>query len=229
MNNMNSNKPTVVERYIVTETENLIYDADALASWKQACEALGLVGQQKLTAQAVSPVPFLFMNTGLEKTIHTLCPSTTPVDAYDKTPIPLEVLDLVALSMREGYFKRIEVWYDDKLPDPVVVGIDCVYIPVLAGWKYLWEQKFQSKEACKTWMTENNQQAYSETTFCTDVEVKKYLLARWGDVAKPLDQLREEAIQRHLTDERAKLQAQLTAIQCKLEDLTDAVVRATFN
>jgi hypothetical protein len=52
-----------------------------------------------------------------------LCACPVPVKEYDKTPIPLEVLSLIALSEKEKYFDELQIWYDNEAPDPILVGI----------------------------------------------------------------------------------------------------------
>lgn len=113
---------TVVETYIIEETKELIYDNDKLESWNKHVEALGLVGQSKIVAGEKSPIPFLWMNTALINVISELCPTKKAIEVYDKIPIPVEILDIVALSVREGHFDKIEVWYNEANPDPAVVG-----------------------------------------------------------------------------------------------------------
>lgn len=114
---------TVVETYIIEETQELIYDNEKLAQWNKHVESLGLTGQTKIQAKDKSPVPFLHMKTSLINVFTTLCPRKVDITAYDKTPIPVEILEMAALSVREGYFDKIEIWYDDKTPDPACIGL----------------------------------------------------------------------------------------------------------
>ena len=44
------------------------------------------------------------------------------IQKFDVMPIPVEILELVALSVKENYFNKISIWYDDKTPDPVCIG-----------------------------------------------------------------------------------------------------------
>jgi hypothetical protein len=118
----NSSMATVVETFIVEETSNLIHDGDALKKWNEKVEELGLEGQKTVVVADKSPIPFLWMNEALIATFETLCPSKIEVEKYDKTPIPLEILDLVALSKKEQYFQCIEIWYNEKEKDPVCIG-----------------------------------------------------------------------------------------------------------
>lgn len=62
------------------------------------------------------------MNTALKSVFEELCPRKSKIEEYNKTPIPVEALSLVALSKKEGYFYKIEVWYNDKNPDPAIIG-----------------------------------------------------------------------------------------------------------
>lgn len=113
---------TEVETYIIEETQELIYDNEKLDQWNGLVNELGLQGQAKVIKADKSPIPFLWMNTTLKKTFEELCPTKISIETYDKTPIPVEALSMVALSKREGYFDKIEVWYNDKNPDPAIIG-----------------------------------------------------------------------------------------------------------
>lgn len=114
---------TVVETYIIEETASLIYDNEQLDKWNELVSELGLTGQTQIVVKEKSPVPFMHLKTNLVEVFSTLCPRKEDVSKYNKTPIPVEILDLVALSKREGYFDKIQIWYDDKTPDPVCIGL----------------------------------------------------------------------------------------------------------
>lgn len=113
---------TEVETYIIEETQELIYDNEKLDQWNDMIGKLGLIGQTKVVKAEKSPIPFLWMNQTLVKVFEELCPRKTKIEEYDKTPIPVEALSMVALSKNESYFDKIEVWYNDKNPDPALVG-----------------------------------------------------------------------------------------------------------
>lgn len=113
---------TVVETFYVEETTNLIHDNEALAKWNERVEELGLQGQKQVVKTDKSPIPFLWMNSAVVSTFETLCPTKVDISAYDKTPIPLELLEVVSLCRKENYFDSIKVWYNEKQKDPVIVG-----------------------------------------------------------------------------------------------------------
>lgn len=113
---------TMVQTFVIEETKELIYDSDKIQEWKEKCEALGLTEQLQLANPDKSPIPFECMNTVSERVYTTLCPAKVNYKKYGRTPIPIEILSLVALSEKEGYFESIEIWYDDKSPDPIAVG-----------------------------------------------------------------------------------------------------------
>ena len=118
-----SSMKTEVELYIIEETQELIYDNEKLDQWNNLVSELGLEGQTKVVKSDKSPIPFLWMNDALKKVFEELCPTKASVESYDKTPIPVEALSMVALSKREKYFDKIEVWYNEKNPDPVIIGM----------------------------------------------------------------------------------------------------------
>lgn len=113
---------TVVETFYVEETVNLIHDNDALAKWNEKVNELGLEGQKTVVKTDKSPIPFLWMNEALVSAFEVLCPSKTEMEKYDKTPIPLELLEVVSLCKREDYFDLVEVWFNEREKDPVIIG-----------------------------------------------------------------------------------------------------------
>ena len=105
---------TQVQTYLVEEVMELIYDGDRLAQWNNLVLELGLKGQSQIVKPDKSPIPFMHMKKGMENIFNTLCPRTVDVEAFNITPIPVEILDLIALSKKEGYFSQIKIQYDDK-------------------------------------------------------------------------------------------------------------------
>lgn len=120
--NNSASMKTVVETFIIEETQELIYDNEKLDQWNNLVAELGLQGQTKVVKVDKSPIPFLWMNETLRSAFEELCPRKVRVNEYDKTPIPVEALGMVSLSIKEGYFDKIEVWYNDKNPDPAIIG-----------------------------------------------------------------------------------------------------------
>lgn len=121
--NNNESMATVVETFYVQETTNLIHDQDSLDKWNAKVEELGLEGQKKvLVVKDKSPIPFLWMNNAIINAFKTLCPTACKIEEYDKTPIPVELLETVGLCKNEGYFDKIEIWYNERDKDPVIVG-----------------------------------------------------------------------------------------------------------
>ena len=122
LQNQNAAMKTVVETFIVEETESLIYDNEQLDKWNKHVTELGLEGQTKIVKPEKSPIPFMHMKQTTKRVFETLCPQKVLVEKYNISPIPVEILDLVALSKKEQYFDKIEIWYDDKNLDPACVG-----------------------------------------------------------------------------------------------------------
>jgi hypothetical protein len=114
---------TVVETYIIEETQELIYDNEKLDQWNGLVQSLGLTGQTAIQVKDKSPIPFLHMKRSLVNVFTTLCPRKVDIETYDKSPIPVEILSLVSLSTKEEYFDKIQVWYDDQSPDPACIGL----------------------------------------------------------------------------------------------------------
>jgi hypothetical protein len=194
--NNNQSMATSVETFYVEETINLIHDNDALAKWNEKVAELGLEGQQEvLVNKDKSPIPFLWMNAGIIATFETLCPTKVEIEKYNKTPIPVELLDAVSLCKAEGYFDAIDVWYNEQEKDPVIVG-------------YVFDK---SKNDDTRWM----KLWYS----------KKYLIGRWADVKASLDTLTQRAMQIFKRNEELNIKQRIKDAQRRLEDLDTAVMQ----
>lgn len=114
---------TVTEVFYQEEITPLIADQEQLDKWHEMVETLGLDGQKDLAQEDKSPIPFLPLKKREKKILSTICPVTAPMEKYNFSPIPIEVLGAIALSKKEGYFERIEIWRDNVKPDPVAIGI----------------------------------------------------------------------------------------------------------
>ena len=209
-NNSNEMK-TIVETFIIEETSSLIYDNEQLDKWNNLVKDLGLEGQTKIVKPEKSPIPFMFIKTGMVNVFATLCPRRVEVSKYDITPIPLEILDLVALSKRENYFEKIEIWYDDKNPDPLCVGMTCNYY----GYKnnsfnYSDRVERETKQEVKDIIGDN-------TVYETDV--KLYLLGKWADVKHSFEELKEMATKRYIAENGNNYRKRIKEAQRALDDL----------
>lgn len=119
---------STVTIYELKENEELTRVPEASSEWAAMVDDLGLKGQKKLLTVpkenvAASPIPYLWMNAKTFHSFKTLCPMKQDIEAYDKMPVPVLILGHVKQCQMKGWFKQIEVWYDDEKPDPVVVGL----------------------------------------------------------------------------------------------------------
>lgn len=184
---------TVIETFFVEETINLIHDNDALDRWNEKVIELKLQGQTEVVKTEKSPIPFMWMNEALVATFETLCPTKVDISKYDKTPIPIELLEVVSLCVKENYFVKIKVWYNEKQKDPVIVGYS---MP-------------QDKDVDSDWSLGY----YS----------KKYLIGRWADVKASLDSLVERAKKIFTHATTIQLKQEIRDRQRQLEDLETTV------
>jgi hypothetical protein len=204
---------TVVETFIIEETAELIYDNEKLDQWNAHVESLGLVGQKQIVKPEKSPIPFMHLKTSMVAVFETLCPRKVAIEQYNITPIPVEILDLVALSKREGYFEEIHIWYDEKSPDPVCVGTTCSYYTYSKTYNTLksgltLEQAKQEKE-----MFPDEVSGYNTTNRTY------YLLGKWADVKHSFEELMKMAAIRFMQEKGAELKKTIKEAQRSLDDL----------
>ena len=203
-NNAESMK-TVVETYIIEETAPLIYDGEQLEKWNSLIKDLGLTGQQAIRQPNKSPIPFMYLKASLVDVFQTLCPMQTLATDYNKTPIPLEIVELIALSVKEEYFDEIKIWYDDKSPDPACIGITKRWGPTNdCNFKTREEaQAVHGKDEIRSWNYETNH----------------YLLGKWADVKQSFEELSQKAMTRYIKEQRATLERYIKDYERDLENL----------
>jgi hypothetical protein len=212
LNNNSNEMKTAVETFLIEETVELIYDNEKLEKWNELVDKLNLNGQTRIVAKDKSPIPFMHLNTSMVNVFKTLCPRQVDVTSYDVTPIPVEILDLIALSVKEEYFNRIEIWYDEKSPDPACIGTTGYYYQ--SNWyddrdRSLDNLKFRTKKECEDAGGKN-------INFSED---KKYLLGKWADVKHTFEELKEMATKRYLLEQGHDLRKRIKETQRELDDL----------
>lgn len=106
--------------FIEPELETLHENSE---EWVKVCNELGLV-QQLARAGTVEKVgnPYLKIDPRSERVYKMLCPCSDPFTAYEASTIPLDILQEINRCHQNAWFDKIEIWYDDKSPDPFVVG-----------------------------------------------------------------------------------------------------------
>lgn len=204
---------TVVETFVIEETQELIYDKDKLDEWNIIVSELNLKGQGTLcSAENVSPIPFLHLKKSLVNVFETLCPVKKDISEYDITPIPVEILRLASLGIREKHFQKIQIWYDDVKPCPVCVGLTGYWAETRWGSarnKLLEGIEFPSKQE-------------AITAGAADPEFNQnhmYLVGKWGDVKRPFEDLAEMAKERIMKERAARFKSNLIEAQQSLDRL----------
>lgn len=210
-NNSNEMK-TIVETFVIEETAELIYDNEKLDKWNEYVTELGLSGQSKIVKPDKSPIPFLHIKRSLEEVLLCLCPKQVNVEEYDISPIPVEILELVALSKRENYFSTIEIWYDDKSPDPVCIGKKATYYTYSKSYSTIirglsLEQAKEEKKSNPDVMSYNEENA------------GLYLIGKWADVKHSFEELKEMAIKRYIGQKNNEFKKAIQKAERGLLDL----------
>ena len=209
-NNHDSMK-TIVETFLTEETIELIYDNEQLNKWNAYVEELGLVGQTKIVQADKSPIPFMHLKSSYKAICETLCPAKIDVEEYNITPIPVEILELISLCKKEGYFGKIQIWYDEKSPDPFAVGVSGEWIPRKSGSNWMWSEA-QKNYAIALALCDGNEKPYfSEKQF--------YLIGKWADVKRSWKELRQMAIERYIDAKSNEYKKAIISAKRGLEDL----------
>lgn len=214
----------MVELYFNKELSDITFGIDELDEWKRICEETGMTGQLELTKGKSTPIPYPYINEVMERVYSTLCPQKTEYKSFKAVTIPLDVLRQISFSLKESHFQKIEVWADNKKPDPVVVGYH--------GYYYAYETKAYNKvkndsgEVIKVYNKQEADDIFKSLGY-TDIrfeEEGKYLIARFGDELKPFDQLKKLATERFIEDIGGELKKEIALRTEKLKCLTENTV-----
>jgi len=176
------------EEFNATNFDNAVMD-----EWRNLVESLNIDGQKDYGKTPKSLVPYMRMNEGITRIFQALCPMSVNYDKYDKSPIPLEVLQEISYSLKESYFTEIKIWYNDIDPDPFAIG----EITKFAVYYYIGDEKsstksgydFNTSKEAEKWVEDNGHKLHF-----TCSNTNRFVIARWGDEAKSLDELKKEAI-----------------------------------
>ncbi len=159
--------------------------------------------------------PFQLMTDNIESIAKELCPRRENYKNYRTNSIPVEVLDLVAETEKNKTFGRMEVWYDDKSPDPFLIGIKQVWGTHVKNKSFHEDNaRFDHKEDCERYIQEKgyeNCEAYELSW-----ENKKYLMAKWGDEIYSFVDMAVTAKRKFLARTKYELTKLLTETQGKL-------------
>lgn len=208
-----------IETYVIEETANLIYDGEALDEWLKLTQELGL--KTDIVRDKKSPIPFLPMNTRIQNILQQLCPTTVDIKNYTLTPIPLEVLKLVSLSVREKYFGEIKIMYDETSKDPACIGITPGWhVDNKSGSRQLQYGAFFTKEECEQFIAKNELVDHKPYNYSG----QKYLIARWADVKQSWEELAERAKNLFVARETAEIEREITKKKAELENIRNEAI-----
>jgi hypothetical protein len=131
----------------------------------------------------------------------------------------------IGYSVKEKHFTKIEIWYDDKSPDPFAIG----YVQKWSAYDRKYNRLKDTSN--KDMLFDSSAQAknYAETIGfdyhgTTESICDKYLIARWADELRPIPELKEMAKQRLLEKYGAELRIEIEERTQALKKLTDNVI-----
>jgi len=210
---------TIVQKYYLEENTNLTHDEKDIEKWGQLTEKLGLKGQlgQKVNMPGKAPIPFQLANTKMKNIINQLCEREVNIKDYNAGTIPLEVLEMIEMCEREKYFQNLIIQYDEESPDPFLLGL-------VGHWhestyyndsnKSLENKEFKSKEEI---VKAGGKHINFSSKNC-------YLIAKWGDVKRSMEDLRRMAIERFVKFENARTKKQIIELKAELEKIDNEAI-----
>lgn len=92
--------------------------------WFEIASKLGLSEQliQASRSEENKPPPYMHIDARTARIIKTLCPVQVSYINYKASTIPLDVLAEIDKCVKNGWYSKIDICYDDKSPDPFVIG-----------------------------------------------------------------------------------------------------------
>lgn len=92
--------------------------------WFEIASELGLINQLSHAdrSEEKKAPPYMHVDAKTGRIIMTLCPIQVSYQLYKASTIPLDVLKEIAKCEKNGWYSKICICYDDKSPDPFVLG-----------------------------------------------------------------------------------------------------------
>ena len=110
-----------VKVYREKETESLILDEAQNQRYHELMQSLGLEKQKE--NQEV-PSVYTALNHAMQLQLTAICPAKTKAENYNKSTIPLEVLEVMDFCIQKKMYDGYEIWYNDVQPDPLLIGFN---------------------------------------------------------------------------------------------------------
>jgi len=112
------------EIFIEPELQEL-ENADTASEWFEICGELGLQKQLKHAdkSEEKKAPPYMYVDPKTQKIMKILCPREEDFRKYSASTIPLDVLKEIQKCVKNGWYASIKIMYDDKSPDPFVIGL----------------------------------------------------------------------------------------------------------
>lgn len=112
-----------IEIFIEPELQELEQNEKA-QEWYDLCIELGLSKQLAHVdkSEEMKAPPYMYVDPKTNAIIKTLCPVQVKYTDYKVSTIPLDVLREIAKAEKNGWYSKIHICYDDKSPDPFVIG-----------------------------------------------------------------------------------------------------------
>ncbi len=182
----------IVETFVLEEQEEVI--SKNINKWYDLVSELNLTGQSKLiSSQKLSA--FMPIDYAMYNVFKTLFPSRSTVRDFSKSPIPIEILELIAKLSSD--FDEMQIWYDEKnINSGVCVGIQSKWYAKDDDGKL--KEKFDTKEEAKQNMVDNGWTKNEPETWFLDN--KEYLIGKWSDRNYSFNELKEMAKDKFLED-----------------------------
>jgi hypothetical protein len=118
------------------QAETLTLTDEESAEFKRITDELGLLKQQAFIG-AVAVNPFRGIRTDEKRVYSELLTKREEFSRFDNEASPLRVLKIAEMCIKNGWFRLLQVWYDDGVKDPLLVGFagDSYSEPyILARW-----------------------------------------------------------------------------------------------
>lgn len=104
----------------LAELEN----AEVSNEWFELVTELGMNKQIRHAdkSEEKKAPPYMFVDPKTARVIRTLCPRIVEYKEYDESTIPLDVVKEIAKCVKNKWYDKILIAFDDKTPDPFVIG-----------------------------------------------------------------------------------------------------------
>jgi hypothetical protein len=117
-----------------TKTAADLLSSETANEWRRLAAECGLTTLIEKQDNGEVALAWLKLDNQTKNALKWLCPMSATLDKYNHDIPPIEALGLISYAQMTNEFTKIEIHYNDRLPDPVAIGTKGNEAYLICAW-----------------------------------------------------------------------------------------------